>query len=88
MRSLPDLLCLTHSASLCLHTSHNQLLRYVTTRSTQLNSLACDHAAGPVGGGNALANYYGRAYDMDTAEFAKQRLIDDYAYGRVRVSIN
>eukprot|EP00983_Pelagomonas_calceolata_P060053 1146208-Pelagomonas_calceolata.AAC.3 len=40
--------------------------------------------AGPIGGGKKLAEYYGRAYGMDTAEFAKNRLLEDFPYNRVK----
>eukprot|EP00967_Tisochrysis_lutea_P032000 scaffold37765_cov19-Tisochrysis_lutea.AAC.1 len=42
--------------------------------------------AGPIGGGKKLAEYYGRAYGMDTAEFAKNRLLEDFPYNRVKVA--
>ncbi|KAF5841434.1 hypothetical protein DUNSADRAFT_12878 [Dunaliella salina] len=42
---------------------------------------------GPVGGGKDLADYYGRAYGMDTAEFAKNRLLEDFPYKRVQASM-
>jgi len=42
---------------------------------------------GPIGGGKKLAEYYGRAYGMDTAEFAKNRLLEDFPYNRVKASM-